>query len=926
MATYPAFFIRVTRQTAAMEIRSVSLKNFKTHADRAFTFQPGTNAICGENGAGKTTILEAIAWVLFDHSDYTRGELIRMGAKSAQVAVQFVSSLDGRVYEARRCTSRGYDLLDPQINVNLGLRKLEDVQAWMRQHLGVPPQMDLSRLFAETIGIPQGTFTSDFLKRPNDRKKIFDPILKVEEYRQTYDQMRNLETYAKAQVSTLAQQLASYEQQLADWNSLQQQETALKAEVAQEEAQIEELTQGLAQRQLEVDRLLAAAQRVQGLEAEFRQLELQLASKADSLLRLEADCLQAQQSVEICRTHRPAFQAYEAAQEALKHLADQRRQQQNVLRQRDTLRNRLRDREGELSQLQGQLVTFAELRQDQSQWQALAPRQEQLEQQLHQTQQTLQSLASRQMAQEALKTQIAQRQAQRSRLQEDMAALQAVQPQVEQLPWLEQEQQRLLTAQSQARAGQSFAEALQTLVSQVQVNQDRHLKQVPLAQRMLAPLLASHPDLAFVQQVLKSGAALSTETLRSLQDFLQPLIDPASKVEDQLQGLAEQIQSLRVLQQRIAILPHKQQQDAEYQQELTQLQQQAAEGDRQLSQTPILQAQLTQLQTELIQLNDPKGRLRLLAQQLQQAQTLQTHLAKVQAELALMQPEIAAKEQELAAFEGLDAQLDAQQQLVTSHQAAHQQYLRHREQANRFRVLDPERKAAAAELETLQADVEQAKLQLHQAQQSAELHQLPLLQQALAQLQQRRDQLQGGLQPKQAQLKDLEQRLAQREAIAQQQAQDRLALLQKQQVLQFIGDARSIFSQSGPRITGYYLAEVSHEAEKLFRELLNRDEVTLRWTEDYEIQVQERGYWRSFKSLSGGEQMCAALAVRLALLRVLADVDIAFFDEPTTNMDQVRRQQLAEAISNLKAFRQLIVISHDDTFENVTEHVIRIER
>jgi DNA repair protein SbcC/Rad50 len=78
--------------------------------------------------------------------------------------------------------------------------------------------------------------------------------------------------------------------------------------------------------------------------------------------------------------------------------------------------------------------------------------------------------------------------------------------------------------------------------------------------------------------------------------------------------------------------------------------------------------------------------------------------------------------------------------------------------------------------------------------------------------------------------------------------------------------------------------------------------------------------------LSGGEQMCAALAVRLALLRVLADVDIAFFDEPTTNMDQVRRQQLAEAISNLKAFRQLIVISHDDTFENVTEHIIRIER
>lgn len=70
--------------------------------------------------------------------------------------------------------------------------------------------------------------------------------------------------------------------------------------------------------------------------------------------------------------------------------------------------------------------------------------------------------------------------------------------------------------------------------------------------------------------------------------------------------------------------------------------------------------------------------------------------------------------------------------------------------------------------------------------------------------------------------------------------------------------------------------------------------------------------------------MCAALAVRLALLKVLAAIDVAFFDEPTTNMDQPRRLQLAEALANLKTFRQLFVISHDDTFENVTENVIRI--
>ena len=82
-----------------MEILSVTLKNFKSHSERRFSFQPGTNAICGENGAGKTSILEAIAWVLFNHRGaYKNEDLIRNGTSSAQVMVAFISNRDGRTY------------------------------------------------------------------------------------------------------------------------------------------------------------------------------------------------------------------------------------------------------------------------------------------------------------------------------------------------------------------------------------------------------------------------------------------------------------------------------------------------------------------------------------------------------------------------------------------------------------------------------------------------------------------------------------------------------------------------------------------------------------------------------------------------------------------------------------------------------------
>ncbi len=78
--------------------------------------------------------------------------------------------------------------------------------------------------------------------------------------------------------------------------------------------------------------------------------------------------------------------------------------------------------------------------------------------------------------------------------------------------------------------------------------------------------------------------------------------------------------------------------------------------------------------------------------------------------------------------------------------------------------------------------------------------------------------------------------------------------------------------------------------------------------------------------LSGGEQMSAALALRLALLREMSNIDIAFFDEPTTNLDETRRDSLARQILDVRGFRQLFVISHDDTFEQVTQNLIRVNR
>ena len=45
-------------------IGRIKLKNFKVYNDQEFILHPGTTAIVGPNGSGKTSILEAIEFGL----------------------------------------------------------------------------------------------------------------------------------------------------------------------------------------------------------------------------------------------------------------------------------------------------------------------------------------------------------------------------------------------------------------------------------------------------------------------------------------------------------------------------------------------------------------------------------------------------------------------------------------------------------------------------------------------------------------------------------------------------------------------------------------------------------------------------------------------------------------------------------------------
>src|ERR1044072_1354868 len=106
-----------------MHVTRVELENIKSYGEGAqrglFTFERGTTAIVGPNGAGNSTILEAVAWALFDVLDYSKETFLRRGAKRGSVRVTFQSNADERLYLVYRDTGSGYYVYHPALKMKM---------------------------------------------------------------------------------------------------------------------------------------------------------------------------------------------------------------------------------------------------------------------------------------------------------------------------------------------------------------------------------------------------------------------------------------------------------------------------------------------------------------------------------------------------------------------------------------------------------------------------------------------------------------------------------------------------------------------------------------------------------------------------------------------------------------------------------------
>ncbi len=917
-----------------MEILSVTLVNFKAHSNACFKFQPGTNAICGENGAGKTSILEAIAWVLFDHKgDYKVEELIRNGSASAQAEVLMISSRDQRTYQIRRCTLKGYKIYDPQIGETLPHTRIKDeVLPWLRQHLGLSPGTDLADLFGNTIGVPQGMFTADFLLEASKRKAVFDKVLKVEEYQKTWKELATLEKFSKVESDRITREIEQHEEALTDWDTLSQKRSNLIIEIATLQTDLQQWKIQLVTLQTKQQQLGQQIQAQQALQTQIDRSQVQLQAQQSRLIELDQELAIAQESYDICVSRRDAFATFQAAEEALKGLEKERSQQQRLFHQKQTLIQNTSHQQSQLAVLTEQIER---LNQSEIALEQLKPQivhQEQLEQRDRKFREQLQTC---QMSRQAIardEKRLQQLQLRQRQLHQELDQLDGLAAAVQTLPELENQQQRYQQQLSRITAAKQFETDLRLIFTRAIDRKSVQTEQIQTATELLSQLAVTYPVqhnvISQIQTILTQGKTLQTELLTSLEAILTDLSQQvdAQRLQQQINQIQTQIRTVRQQQAQYLTRETKLEEVKTIDAEIVEARGHITEIQQHLSEEPAIQQQISETAIELRELNDPRGRSRLLLQELQNRSRLIQQQQGIHAALATTTETLIQIDRNLEAFIDLPEKITTQQTLKELNQIDYELYLRHRDTANQRLKLKPQRDELKTKLEIQNETLET--LQVQQDKFSTELNPqaIEALNSSLLEAQTQQTTLSTQLPMKQQFLIEYDGQIEKLQIIQTKLKTAETKLKQHQRTDRFIKFARKAFKEAGPRITERYVQTIAHEADKLFRELLNRPNVALDWTRDYEIRVREGANDRRFVNLSGGEQMCAALAVRLALLKVLADLNVAFFDEPTTNMDRPRRIKLAEAISNIKTFRQLFVISHDDTFEQVTENVIVVTR
>ncbi|MFQ5476146.1 MAG: AAA family ATPase [Nitrosopumilus sp.] len=212
-------------------ITSIELGDFLAHSDTKLEFENGVTVFVGDNGAGKSSIIDAITFALFgQHTRKSNKGLIKRGTTQGFTKIGF--SVNGKQYEAvRKIDSKGTlaatfseIVSDNRIEIAAGERKQfgESMTHEVEKTIG----LDFEKLKVASI-VQQGELNAIINAKPKEFKELLNAIIGIDKLdvasesmkivnKEFRENIREKVGYDDTHIEILSRDLERYQKEIED--------------------------------------------------------------------------------------------------------------------------------------------------------------------------------------------------------------------------------------------------------------------------------------------------------------------------------------------------------------------------------------------------------------------------------------------------------------------------------------------------------------------------------------------------------------------------------------------------------------------------------------------------------------------------------------------------------------------------------------
>lgn len=931
-----------------MKINRIYLENYRIHEKLEVEFDKGINLLLGENGKGKSSILEAIGYALFG-SDLrgTQKDAIQYGKKSAKIQVEF-TGVDGEEYIVTRKLP-GTTSIYRKSNPELELQGKEDR---IRELCGI--KGDIKDVYDNVIVAKQNEFISSFKATAKDREKTFDKVFNTEIYREIYD------GYSKDVEGKYKNEIAIEENSIKSISDIMEDSQEVKEKLELEEEREKEFEKYLNNLSVELKEIKEKLNQISGTELKIEKINGEIRKSEEVLnnITLQEEKLKKQieetilakeiadKNIENHNEYIKTSEILESIKKEKKEL-DQIREKQNNLEKElisleklrgdsnnqvnlwknsiENLKVSCREKKDRVDFLQGEIEKKEKnLQVYKGELEKNIPLLEELER----------FESDIENGEKKLNTFIVKLQEKESDLeikkgQRDNLIKERLDEKIEEFKSIENDKKKIEgEIEKNITLGIANKEAHEKLKSSI----------CPFLNENCKNLSGKDINNFFLER-RKRYVEIITDKKHQLEELEVKLKDKEKIVEMKtiLNRLNHEIE-LKISEMEID--------QAKFQRGEEKLKNKKLEYENwklinSIKNREEILAKNTQLETKIENENSEKDIIErdkiknILNEDIERGKELKEKIEEKLLEikeLSLKEKEIRNSIEEnkpaLVKYQELSEEVEKYETLLNSLKESNELYLENYKKALEKESLEVEKERLKEKesqeekvLETLRENL----LKLENSIVSLNKGELEKIQvekdEKVAEI---REKL-GGINGEIKNLNDKLAKIKEHENIIKDKKKNLERLKMK---LELTKAFRERIKSMGKEVSKNMLKEIEILATENFRKITGRGEKVIWSNEDkdkYSVYLSgDRGELR-FEQLSGGEQVAVAISIRGAMSELFTESRFSIFDEPTNNLDSERRKSLADSIGEiLKNLEQSIIVTHDDTFREMAQKVIEL--